>query len=202
MWVIKLGGSLQDSEHLQPWLNNIVKHGVGRLVLAPGGGRFADAVREEQKARGFDDREAHSRAVKAMEQFAGLLREYAPELVPVQSRAEILDAVENNQLPIWLPSAIVIDNPALPASWSVTSDSLALWLARQLEAAGLMLVKSVAVDELKPLDDLAAAGVIDAFFPELFQRQPVNLAWFAAGDYEMLPGLLEYGVPRTACTSI
>lgn len=202
MWVIKIGGSLQDSEHLRPWLDNSVKHGAGRLVLAPGGGRFADVVREEQKARGFDDREAHARAVKAMEEFAALLCKYTPELVPVQSRAEILDAVANNQVPVWLPSAMVIDNPALPASWAVTSDSLALWLAQRLEAEGLMLVKSVAVDELKPLDDLAAANIIDTFFPELFQRQPVNLAWFAAEDAQMLEKLLDYGVPRIACTSI
>ncbi len=113
----------------------------------------------------------------------------------------ILESTERDQIPVWLPSAMVIDNPDLPASWDVTSDSLALWLAQQLQAEGLILVKSVVVEEMQPLDELAAAGVIDAFFPDLFQRQPVNLAWFAAGDYEMLPGLLEYGVPRTVSTS-
>ena len=38
-WVVKLGGSLQDSVYLQPWLDAIVAHGSGRVVLVPGGQR-------------------------------------------------------------------------------------------------------------------------------------------------------------------
>lgn len=196
MWVIKVGGSLQDSAYLQPWLGAILMHGAGRLVAVPGGGRFADAVRESQRRFGFDDAEAHRRAVRAMEAYAAGLRDAAPGLVPVDSGGTMRTVLENGGVPLWLPSAMVAGAPELPESWSVTSDSLALWLAQQLSAEGLALVKSVDVDALRPLDELAGEGVIDAYFPELFQRGPVNLAWFEARDHGRLQELLDYGVPR------
>lgn len=196
MWIIKAGGSLQDSEHLQPWLEAIAVHGGGRAVLVPGGGRFADAIRAAQRRFGFDDSEAHRRSIGAMEEYAAFLNEHAPRLVPARSREEILSVLDVGGVPLWLPAAMVLEDPHLPQSWSVTSDSLALWLAQQLSAEGLALVKSVPVDELKPLDELAAAGIIDAHFPDRFQQQPVNLAFFAPPDHGRLGELLNYGVPR------
>jgi len=196
MWVIKVGGSLQDSEHLRPWLESIVVHGAGRVVVVPGGGRFADDVREAQRRFGFDDTEAHRAAVRAMEKYAAFLCDCAPQLVPAQSREEILSVLKDGGVPVWLPSAMVIGNPDLPESWNVTSDSMALWLARRLEAQGLILVKSLVVDELRTLDELAEDGVIDAYFPDLYQKQPVNLVFFDRQDHGKLAQLLDYGVPR------
>ena len=57
MWVIKLGGSLLSSESLKEWLSVIVKHGAGKLVIVPGGGIFADKVRDEQQKWKFDDKD-------------------------------------------------------------------------------------------------------------------------------------------------
>lgn len=196
MWVIKIGGSLQDSDCLQHWLDAIQAHGGGRVILVPGGGRFADAIRLAQRRFGFDDAEAHRRAIQAMEEYAAYLCDRAPLLVPAQSRNGMEQALANVRVPVWLPSAMTLSDPALPASWDVTSDSLALWLAQKLAAEGLVLVKPVAVDDIRPLDDLAGDGVIDAFFPGLFQQGPVNLAWYAAAEHGMLAELLEYGVPR------
>lgn len=196
MWIIKIGGSLQDSEYLRPWLEAVIEHGRGRVVVVPGGGRFADAVREAQRRFGFDDGEAHRAAVRAMEKYATLLHEHTPQLTPVRNRGETLNVLEHGGVPLWLPFEMVIDNPELPQSWTVTSDSLALWLAQHLSAQGLALVKSVEVEEAVSLDELAADGVIDAFFPQLFQIQSVNLAWFTAGNAVDLKDLLDYGVPR------
>jgi len=191
MWVIKLGGSLQDSEYLQPWLDAVIEHGRGRAVIVPGGGRFADAVREAQRRFGFDDGEAHRAAVRAMEKYAALLHEYAPQLKPVRSHAEILAVLEGGGVPLWQPSEMIIDNPEVPENWNVTSDSLALWLAQKLGTAGLLLMKSVAVDGQRSLEELARAGIIDSHFPQLFRQMPVRLAWSAAGDAMRLPELLD-----------
>jgi aspartokinase-like uncharacterized kinase len=196
VWIIKIGGSLQDSVHLQPWLDCILAHGGGRAVLVPGGGRFADAIRLAQRRFGFDDTEAHRRAIRAMEEFATYLCARAPQLVPARDKPALLRSLAENKVPVWLPSAMALDQPDLPATWDVTSDSLALWLAHELGAEGLVLVKSVAVDELMTLDELADNGVIDACFPDLFQRSPVNLAWYTAGGHEKLAELLDYGVLR------
>jgi len=196
MWIIKIGGSLQDSGYLRSWLDAMVMHGAGRLVVVPGGGRFADAVRAAQRRFGFDDSEAHRRAVLAMEEYATCLHEAVPALVPAASLEAIHTVLNNGGVPLWLPAAMVTGNPGVPASWDVTSDSLALWLAQQLAAQGLVLVKSVAVNDLRPLDELAGEKILDRYFPDLFRQQPVNLAFFNRVEHAQLGPLLDYGVPR------
>jgi Amino acid kinase family len=56
--VVKLGGSFAFSEHLRKWVEALAAC-VGRVVIVPGGGPFADAVRLAQTRMGFDDRAAH-----------------------------------------------------------------------------------------------------------------------------------------------
>jgi aspartokinase-like uncharacterized kinase len=45
MWVVKLGGSLLGSPELPRWLDTLVKISDGKVLIVPGGGMFADAVR-------------------------------------------------------------------------------------------------------------------------------------------------------------
>ena len=59
MWIIKLGGSLLSSGSLKEWLSIIVEFGAGKLVIVPGGGIFADQVRNAQQKYKFDDKTAH-----------------------------------------------------------------------------------------------------------------------------------------------
>ena len=73
MWVVKLGGSLQSFPGLRDWVRLIAEQGGGRVVLVPGGGQFADAVRAAQRTAGFDDRTAHGMALFAMEQYGLML---------------------------------------------------------------------------------------------------------------------------------
>ncbi len=69
--VVKLGGSLADSAQLPRLLRELAR--LPDLVIAPGGGPFADAVRRAQKERGFDDAAAHDMALLAMAQFGRML---------------------------------------------------------------------------------------------------------------------------------
>ena len=52
--VVKLGGSYAFSTHLKSWIDAITAC-AGCVVVAPGGGPFADAVRMAQPKMGFDD---------------------------------------------------------------------------------------------------------------------------------------------------
>jgi 5-(aminomethyl)-3-furanmethanol phosphate kinase len=54
----------------------------------------------------------------------------------------------------------------IAASWAVTSDSLAAWLARRLGARRLVLVKSAAAPSAAAPAELAARGLVDAAFPD------------------------------------
>ena len=56
--VVKLGGSQASSAHLNDWLDAVAL-GAGRMVVVPGGGPFAAAVRAPQPAMGFHDPPAH-----------------------------------------------------------------------------------------------------------------------------------------------
>ena len=52
-WVVKLGGSLYDSRHLPCWLDALSKTGA---IVVPGGGGFADRVRQAQVRWRFGDK--------------------------------------------------------------------------------------------------------------------------------------------------
>lgn len=168
-WVVKLGGSLAGSLQLSAWLEAIAAGG-GRLVLVPGGGPFADQVREMQQRWGFDDRTAHRLALLAMEQYGLMLAGLRAGLVPADSRTAIRRVLRASNVPVWLPTRMTLDRPEIPESWDVTSDSLAAWLAREIGAAGLLLVKSVDVADGSRVADLAAAGVVDPQLPIFLAR--------------------------------
>ena len=70
--VVKLGGSLAFSDALRPWLDALSQC-ARHVVVVPGGGPFADAVRAAQPRMGFDDRAAHHMALSAMEQYGRAL---------------------------------------------------------------------------------------------------------------------------------
>jgi len=56
----------------------------------------------------------------------------------------------------------------IPCSWETTSDSLSAWLARQLPADKLLLVKQT--DEHQhyaSMPELAAAGIVDSMLPDM-----------------------------------
>ena len=46
MWVVKIGGSLSHDPALREWLTQLWEVGGGRVVIVPGGGDFADTVRQ------------------------------------------------------------------------------------------------------------------------------------------------------------
>lgn len=186
MWVVKLGGSLATSASIQQWLDVLACHGAGNVVLVPGGGPFADRVRAMQSTWQFDDSIAHRMAMLAMEQYGWMLVGLRPDLIPATSTDEIEGALNRAQVPVWLPSRMAAGDKALPANWDVTSDSIAAWLARRLDAEHLILVKSAQVDEgMVECKALQADGVVDRAFAGFVKRSRFR-AWIChANDSEL-----------------
>ena len=139
--VAKLGGSLAASPLLRDWLDAIAE-GAGHVVLVPGGGPFADAVRTTQRALGFDDATAHTMALLAMAQYGLFLASRHAALLPAETPEAIADALRARRVPVWLPPRTLGPADGVLASWDMTSDSLALWLASRIGAPALLLVKS------------------------------------------------------------
>ena len=77
--IVKLGGSHALGPHLRGWLDAIAAR-AGSIVIVPGGGPFADAVRAAQGPMGFDDCAAHHMALMAMAQFGRALESLHPLL--------------------------------------------------------------------------------------------------------------------------
>ena len=81
--------------------------------------------------------------------------------------------------------------PGIEPSWDVTSDSLALWLARHLSSPRLLLVKSA---DLPPgptnPEALAGAGILDAAFARLATGYRGTIRCLGRGDTGRLRDLL------------
>jgi aspartokinase-like uncharacterized kinase len=148
----------------------VLADGGPAVVVVPGGGPFADQVRALQRRQRFDDAAAHHMALLAMEQYGRMLVALEPRLRPAGGRAELARARRAGQAAVWMPTRMVLADPAIAASWDITSDSLAAWLAGQLRANRLVLVKSIALTNGATAADLARRGIVDPAFPAYLAR--------------------------------
>ena len=181
--VVKLGGSLAFSQSLQQWIAACAAC-AGRIVIVPGGGPFADAVRSAQARMTFDDRAAHEMAVLAMEQYGRALASRNALLMPADSAETIRQCLSDQRVPVWMPARMVFDAPDIAPSWDVTSDSLAAWLSVRMGAARLFLVKSVEMTSSHGCcEALAEAGVVDKAFPRYFRNGTVRCSILAPADH-------------------
>jgi aspartokinase-like uncharacterized kinase len=187
--VVKLGGSHAFSTHLRKWINAIAVCG-GRVVVVPGGGPFADAVREAQRKMGLDDRAAHQMALLAMDQYGCALASLGGRLAPAASAAAIRRILLDGGVPVWSATRMVLTARDIPWSWSVTSDSLAAWLAGRIGAKRVLLVKHVkpSVDSLRA-EDLVARGIVDPAFPRFLG---------ASGAEAFIAGAVEHAAAAVA----
>jgi 5-(aminomethyl)-3-furanmethanol phosphate kinase len=125
--VVKLGGSLYNNA---PTLVPILSASPVPLLIVPGGGPFANAVRQA----GLDDEAAHWAAIAAMERYG---RHIASLGLP------ITDSLAVPEKPvIFLPLRCLKEHDPLPHSWDTTSDTIAAWVAAELRL-DLLLLKSV-----------------------------------------------------------
>lgn len=170
MWVVKLGGSLLGTPDLKAWLDVLARRSDGRIVIVPGGGVYADSVRDAQKIAGFDDGMAHHLALLAMEQYGLTLKALKPSLVTASSELEISERSWQHRAIVWLPSKMVLADDDIPQNWDVTSDSLAAWLAQKINASRLVIVKHGEVPAGRSLEELMADGTLDSAFP-MFSKE-------------------------------
>jgi aspartokinase-like uncharacterized kinase len=199
--VLKIGGGLGD-DALPALCNTLGELGARHpLLVVPGGAGFADAVREADRRFGLRAAASHRMAILGMEQFGWLLS----ELIPGAERCTDLARVSAGRTTVLLPAALPLD--PLPASWEVTSDSIAAWVADQAGAGRLVLVKEV--DGLyadwpprgEPLARLTVAelaarrtGGVDEYLPTMLEGAHFE-TWVIGGrDPARVVELLERGM--------
>lgn len=202
--VVKVGGSLLTGGLLRPLLEALEPLARTKgLVLVPGGGPFANAVREADRLHAPGETSAHWMAVLAMDQHAHLLAGLLPSAVLVTDVSTVERAIAAGRVALLAPFAWLRAADPLPHGWHVTSDSIAAWVAGQLGAGLLVLLKALegAADghgELLPDADaasLVAQGMVDEHFPQALD--PKVECWIVSGRHpDRLGELLRDGRTR------
>ena len=136
-----IGGSLLAHEDTLRGVLDLLNESAHTLIV-PGGGPFADDVRDAYARGAVDDETAHWMAVLAMDEYAALLIARMPRAVRITSLSEAHAALVSGRLPVLAPSRWLREVDPLPHSWDVTSDSIAAWVAGQAGASTLVLVKA------------------------------------------------------------
>lgn len=154
--VIKIGGGLT----WVPQALDRVCLAVGQasrewpIVVVPGGGPFADGVREFDRRVGVSSDVAHWMAILAMDQYAHVLASRIPDAVLVEEPGCIREALGRPGAVVLAPSRWMRSADVLPRTWDVTSDSIAAFLAGALDARRLILIKP----------DSAPSNSVDPYF--------------------------------------
>jgi aspartokinase-like uncharacterized kinase len=194
--VVKVGGGLlRDGglEGLRRACGEATELATRRPVLVvPGGGPFADAVRAVDAQVGLADDVAHVLALRAMDQLGVLVRELLPA-------AEVMTGLSVPRgLAMVRATPAFEDRPDVPQSWAVTSDSLAVFAAAAIGAEEAVLLKAVpgvlaqwpsdappvpalTADELQALQARGGGRAVDAYLPEAVRRTGVAVVVRAPG---------------------
>jgi len=194
--VVKIGGGLlRDAglEGLRRACADVGEAAATRPVLVvPGGGPFADAVRAVDAQVGLTDAAAHALALQAIDQLGTLLAGMLPEADLVS------ELVAPRTLGLLLAAPAFAGRPDVPESWEVTSDSLAVLAAAAIGGETAVLLKPVAgllarwpsedppvarltAGELGALQAAGGGRVVDAYLPEAVRRTGVSVTIRAPG---------------------
>jgi dihydroneopterin aldolase len=196
--IVKLGGSVVRSPELSAWLD-VIAASPRPIVVVPGGGALADEVRAAQTRLGFGDGAAHRMALLAMDQIAWAVAGLRSGFEVGDTEEALRRALEQGHVAVWAPYGLVANRSDIPQSWTVTSDSLALWLGRRLGAECCYVVKSIERSRAEfSAEQLARDGVVDDAFPSMFRDAGFPVFLLGRGDQAALAASLSGDEP-TAC---
>lgn len=201
--VVKIGGSIARSTDVLERVLTIVTCSPKGIAVVPGGGVFADAVRQAQATFGFDDAAAHRMAILGMHQTGLMFAALVPGLDTSENVAEIADKVLAGEKLIWLPLKDCEGDTALPASWDTTSDAIAARLAERLGRLKVVFVKSGSMGGPSSVHALAAQGIIDPIAARIIENAGLDFEVIAADEQtrlcEVLGVSMQVDVPSAPC---
>lgn len=144
--VFKIGGSiLENFENLNSTILQLTKlfekKIIQKIIIIPGGGTFANFIRTLYNELKFNDELAHWMAIISMNYNGIELSKKFPKL-KIFEDINKLKEIERS-LSIFLPYRFLKENDILPHNWQVTSDSIALFLAKTFGLKECFLIKNV-----------------------------------------------------------
>jgi aspartokinase-like uncharacterized kinase len=199
--VIKVGGSLAENpERLRALcrkLGELAKKYA--IIVVPGGGKFADAVREYDQRFNLANGVSHRMAILGMDQFGLLLSNITPNSRVFHRLENAKELSEAETVPIFLPSHWMFQEDPLENSWDVTSDSIAAYVAARVHAGKVVLVTDVdgvftsdpkkdsdakLIERLsaKKLLTLSQRTSVDRYLPKLLLKSQID-CYVVNGNY-------------------
>ncbi len=191
--VVKVGGSLATyPEKLRALCKTLSKASEScKMVLVPGGGEFADTVRNLDERFSLTCKVSHRMAILGMDQYGLLLSDLTPNSIVTDALEKAQSVLAAGKLPILLLSNFMLKENPLENSWDVTSDSIAVHIAKKLQASKVLLVTDVdgvfssdpkkdasakLIGQLSPKQLLAmdSRTSVDKFLPKLLLESPVD----------------------------
>ncbi len=170
--VVKVSGSLYDWPALSAKLRDFLASlDALNILLVPGGGAAADAIRALDRVHQLGEEASHWLALEALSVNARFLQRLLLESRIVADIAgagvAILDPA-----PFFRADERRPDH--FPHSWNVTSDSLAVRAAVLAEAQELILLKSVAWADAD-WEAATHAGVVDGYFSSAIKQARADM---------------------------
>jgi 5-(aminomethyl)-3-furanmethanol phosphate kinase len=144
--LFKIGGKILDNKTLlentiSQITNLYVTYSLDKIIVVPGGGTLANFIRFLDLNMNIGDEMSHWMAIQAMN-FNG--QELATRYKQIEVFEKIEDIRNREQIfAIFLPFNYLKNNDLLPHNWQVTSDSIALYLAHELNFERVFLIKNI-----------------------------------------------------------
>ncbi|MQW64013.1 aspartate kinase [Sinorhizobium meliloti] len=132
--VVKFGGSLmknlQSCKDALAELEDLHRSGH-RILIVPGGGLPDKAIESVNATHPFEHFTAHHACALAQDQTGYMLADAALSfgLVATSSLGECRQILNEDRIPVLLPSRILFALDPVEWSWDVTSDAVAAWVA-------------------------------------------------------------------------
>ncbi len=214
MTVVKIGGGLagvHGDAALRRLCGTVAEVAARHpLLIVPGGGQFADLVRDHDSRFSLRPSISHHMALLAMDQFGLVLSELIPGAERCDDPADAVVRAAQGRATVLAPIAAAVRASALPHSWEVSSDSIAVWCASAAGAARAVMVKPVdglcrewpgdrapclelTADELDLLLREGRCAGVDRYLPTVIREARLEV-WVIGGAHpERLVELLDRG---------
>jgi aspartokinase-like uncharacterized kinase len=182
--LFKIGGKiLEDLDNLDSTISQL-KHLfneklIQNIVIIPGGGSFANFIRKVYGELKFTEELAHWMGIISMNYNGLELHKKFPDLFVVEDFNKLKKL--NDSFCLFLPFQFLKNSDRLPHSWDATSDSITLYIAKELDLEECFLIKDV--DGILNDKNQVIKEISTLQFKEL--KESGKLAHFRSDDAEL-----------------